>query len=76
MSMTESAVENAMKEIASIRAAREAHMVRRAEMQRKAEAVMSRPPVYILKKYGGQQLALDLENHGMDAERGNAGATH
>lgn len=59
--MRDAAVENAMKEIAKVRAIRELQMTKRAEMQLRAAAIMNRPPAYILKKYGGQQLALGLD---------------
>jgi hypothetical protein len=54
------AIEKAMNEVSKIRAAREIHLAQRLEMQRKAEAMMRRPPTYMLKKYGGQQLTLDI----------------
>lgn len=60
MTSTDRAIENALAEVARVRAARERQMAQRAEMQRRAEAVMNRPPIYVLKKYGGQQLSLDL----------------
>lgn len=60
MTSTDQAIENALAEVARVRAARERQMAQRAEMQRRAEEILSRPPVYILKKYGGQQLSLDL----------------
>lgn len=60
MTSTDQAIENALAEVAKVRAARERQMAQRAEMQRRAEAIMTRPPVYILKKYGGQQLSLNL----------------
>ncbi len=60
MTPADLAIENALAEVAKVRAARERQMAQRAEMQRRAEAVMNRPPLYVLKKYGGQQLSLDL----------------
>lgn len=63
-----SAVENALAEVARIRAARERHLALRAEMQKKVAVLISRPPEYYLKKYGGRQLSLDLEA-GRTAER-------
>ncbi len=58
---SEQVVERALAEVAKTQAIRERHLAQRQEMQRKAEAITSRPPVYILKKYGGQQLPLTLE---------------
>lgn len=60
MTSVDHTIENALAEVARVRAARERQLARRAEMQRRAEAITSRPPIYILKKYGGQQLSLDL----------------
>lgn len=60
MTSTDRTIENALAEVARVRAARDRLMAQRAEMQRRAEAIMTRPPVYILKKYGGAQLSLDL----------------
>lgn len=60
MTPADLAIENALAEVAKVRAARERQMAQRAEMQRRAEAVMNRPPLYVLKKYGGQQLSLGL----------------
>lgn len=66
MTSTDHAIENALAEVAKVRAARERQMAQRAEMQRRAEAITSRPPVYILKKYGGQQLAFNLAGSAWD----------
>jgi hypothetical protein len=60
MNTAESTIANAMQEVSKIRAARERHMAQRQEMQRKAEATMHRPPIYMLRKYGGQQLTLNI----------------
>ncbi len=59
--MQDTAVEKALREVAKVRAIREMQMARRAEMQKRAAAIMNRPPAYVLKKYGGQQLALGLD---------------
>ncbi|MCX8999762.1 hypothetical protein NOF55_21895 [Rhizobiaceae bacterium BDR2-2] len=66
MTSMDHTIENALAEVAKVRAARERQMAQRAEMQRRAEAIMVRPPVYILKKYGGQQLTLDLTDKPVD----------
>lgn len=68
--MQNSAVENALREIAKVRAVRDMQMARRAEMQQRAAAIMNRPPAYVLKKYGGQQLSLGLD--GDDRQNGSA----
>lgn len=53
-------IEDALAEVAKARAVRERNMARRAEMQRKAEVIINRPSIYVLKHFGGQQLAFDL----------------
>lgn len=58
---SEQVVESALAEVAKMQAVRERHLAQRLEMQRKAAAITSRPPVYILRKYGGQQMPLRLE---------------
>ncbi|MGV2125568.1 hypothetical protein ACQZ4R_21040 [Agrobacterium vitis] len=60
MNTTDIAIQNARQEISKIRAAREVHMAQRLEMQRKAEAMIRRPPTYMVRKYGGQQLTLNI----------------
>lgn len=60
MNTADSTIENVMLELSKIRAAREIHMARRLEMQRKVEAMTHRPPTYMLRKYGGQQLTLNI----------------
>ena len=63
-------VERALAEVAKTRAVRERHLALRLEMQRKAAEITNRPPVYILKKYGGHQLPLGLEGgHAVRGER-------
>lgn len=59
-----SVIEEALAEVAKAQAARDRNLARRAEMQRKASVIINRPSVYVLKHFGGQQLAFDLSgNH-------------
>jgi hypothetical protein len=61
MDRTKSVIENALSEVAAIRALRERNLERRQELQRRAE-MLSAKPLYILKKHGGRQLSLKLDS--------------
>lgn len=60
MNNVENVVERALSSVARTRELRARNMDRRTELQKRAEALAAKP-LYILKKYGGRQLSLELD---------------
>ncbi len=61
MDRTQAVIENALSAVEQARAIRERNLERRAKIQKKLEDA-AKPPLYILKKYGGQQMSLKLDS--------------
>lgn len=68
-------IKDALAEVERAKAVRERNMARSAEMQRKVATLINRPSVYVLRRYGGQQMTLDLVNKSSTGDRDNVGNT-